>query len=77
MAVRWLTSHLFNTYPPLARIEATTRHDNAAMQMVFDRCGYRQEGRLVEAWVSADGARSDTLIYAILRREWPRATDGL
>ncbi len=52
------------------RIEATTRHDNTAMQKVFDRCGYRQEGRLVEAWVSADGSRFDTLIYAILRREW-------
>ena len=77
MTVRWLTSHLFSTYPLLTRIEATTRHDNAAMQMVFDRCGYRQEGRLVEAWVSADGARSDTLIYAILRRERPQATDGL
>ncbi len=76
MAVRWLTSHLFNTYRPLVRIEATTRHDNAAMQTVFDRCGYRQEGRLVEAWVSADGDRSDTLIYAILRREWQQTTEA-
>jgi RimJ/RimL family protein N-acetyltransferase len=24
-------------------------------------------------WVSADGSRSDTLIYAILRREWQHA----
>jgi RimJ/RimL family protein N-acetyltransferase len=72
-AVRWLTSHLFETYLELMRVEATTRHDNTAMQSVFDRCGYRQEGRLVEAWVSADGSRSDTLIYAILRREWQHA----
>lgn len=70
-AVRWLTSHLFTEHPGLIRIEATTRHDNMAMQKVFDRCGYRQEGRLVEAWVNADGSRFDTLIYAILRREWP------
>lgn len=70
VAVRWLTSHLFSEYPELMRIEATTRHDNTAMQKVFDRCGYRQEGRLVEAWVSADGSRFDTLVYAILRREW-------
>jgi RimJ/RimL family protein N-acetyltransferase len=69
-ALRWLTSHLFETYPELMRIEATTRDDNVAMQTVFDRCGYRQEGRLVEAWVSADGSRFDTLIYAVLRREW-------
>lgn len=69
-AVRWLTGHLFTTHPQLVRIEATTRHDNPAMQTVFDRCGYRQEGRLVEAWVNADGTRSDTLVYATLRREW-------
>jgi len=70
IAVRWLTSHLFSEHPELMRIEATTRHDNTAMQKVFDRCGYRQEGHLVEAWVSADRSRFDTLIYAILRREW-------
>lgn len=70
VAVRWLTSHLFSEHPELMRIEATTRHDNTAMQRVFDRCSYRQEGRLVDAWVSADGRRFDTLIYAILRREW-------
>ena len=69
-AVRWLTSHLFTEHPDLVRIEATTRHDNTAMQKVFARSGYRQEGRLIEAWVNADGSRHDTLIYAILRREW-------
>jgi RimJ/RimL family protein N-acetyltransferase len=71
VAVRWLTSHLFGEHPGLMRIEVTIRHDNMAMQHVFDRCGYRQEGRLGEAWVHADGGRFDTLIYAILRREWP------
>lgn len=69
-SVRWLTSHLFDSYPGLRRIEATTRHDNHAMRAVFTACGYRLEGRLVEAWGSADGTRFDTLIVAILRREW-------
>jgi RimJ/RimL family protein N-acetyltransferase len=69
-AVTWLTGHLFTTYPGLHRIEATTRSDNVAMQAVFARCGYRQEGRMLEAWKNADGTRSDTLIYAILRREF-------
>jgi hypothetical protein len=40
------------------------------MQAVFARCGYRQEGRMVEAWKNADGSRSDTLLYAILRQEF-------
>ncbi|MCB0968845.1 MAG: GNAT family N-acetyltransferase [Ilumatobacter sp.] len=69
-AVDWLTDHLFTTYPALHRVEATTRGDNHAMQAVFDRCGYRLEGRFVEAWRNADGSYDDALSYAILRREW-------
>jgi RimJ/RimL family protein N-acetyltransferase len=69
-AVTWLTTHLFSTYVELHRIEATTRHDNLAMQRVLERCSYRLEGRMLEAWKNADGTRSDTLTYAILRREW-------
>jgi RimJ/RimL family protein N-acetyltransferase len=69
-AVTWLTDHLFSTLVELHRIEATTRHDNVAMQRVFEHCSYRLEGRMLEAWKNADGTRSDTLTYAILRREW-------
>jgi RimJ/RimL family protein N-acetyltransferase len=68
-AVTWLTDHLFTTYPDLHRIEATTRADNAAMQAVLAHCRYRLEGRFVEAWMDEDGARSDALSFAILRRE--------
>ncbi len=60
-ALRWLTDHLFDTYPELHRVEATTRGDNRAMQRVFERCGYRSEGRIVEAWRQADGTRFDAL----------------
>lgn len=69
-AVSWLTDYLFSTYSALHRIEATTRDDNAAMQSVFASCGYRLEGRFVEAWVNADGSRCDALSYAILRHEY-------
>ncbi len=75
-AVDWLTAHLFSTYPGLHRIEATTRSDNAAMQAVFARCGYRREGRMLEAWKNADGSRSDTLTYAILRRDFTARVSG-
>lgn len=68
-AVHWLTDHLFTTYPQLHRVEATNRDDNAAMQAVLAHCGFRLEGRFVEAWPNADGTRSDALAYAILRRE--------
>src|SRR4051812_22031514 len=50
VAVQWLTHYLFRAYSGLHRIEATTRADNLPMQAVFAHCGYRQEGRFVEAW---------------------------
>lgn len=68
--VSWIVDHLFSSYGELHRIEATTRHDNLPMQRVFDRCGFRLEGRMLEAWANADGSRADTWTYAILRREW-------
>ena len=69
-AVRWLTDHLFGRFQVLHRVEATTRVDNAAMRVVLDRCGYRLEGQLREAWLSADGSRTDAMIYGIVRAEW-------
>ena len=69
-AVKWLSDHLFVEYPLLHRIEATTRSDNAAMITVLERCGYHREGLLREAWKSRDGARHDTMLYGLLRREW-------
>jgi RimJ/RimL family protein N-acetyltransferase len=68
-AVRWLTGHLFSTYPELHRIEATTRADNAAMQRALERAGWHREGQLREAWRSADGTRHDTLVYGTLRSD--------
>jgi RimJ/RimL family protein N-acetyltransferase len=73
-AVRWLTGHLFATYPNLHRVEATTRHDNLAMQRVLDVCGYQLEGRLRESWPGEDGVRFDTLVYGVLRSDpWSSA----
>lgn len=68
-AVRWLTDHLFSSFPDLHRIEATTRDDNVAMQRVLARCGYTLEGRLRESWQTADGGRRDTLLYGVLRTD--------
>ena len=75
-AVVWLTDYLFTTHAELHRIEATTCEDNTAMQSVFARCGYRLEGRFVEAWVNADGTRCDALSYAILRHEHLHTTSA-
>jgi RimJ/RimL family protein N-acetyltransferase len=69
VAVTWLTTHLFERFTALHRIEATTRTDNAAMQRVLAHCGYRVEGRLLEAWRNDDGSRADTVIYGVLRSD--------
>ena len=70
VAVRWLTTMLFERYPHLHRISGGTRADNAAMRAVFDRCGYIQEAHYRQAWPSEDGGRHDSVTYAILRSEW-------
>ncbi len=72
-AARWLTTYLFEQWPSLHRVEATTRVDNAAMRRVLERCGFQLEGQLREDWRSADGTRFDTMIYGLLRSEWASA----
>lgn len=59
----------FNRWPDLHRIEGTTREDNAAMQRVFEICGFHREGRLRETWPAPEGQWHDTLVYGLLRRE--------
>ena len=73
-AVTWLSEYLFVEYPALHRIEATTRSDNTAMITVLNRCGYRHEGLLREAWTSRDGSRHDTMLFGLLRSDW---SDGV
>ena len=69
-AAQWLVDYLFSTYPELHRIEANTRHDNAAMQRVLGYANFSLEGRLRSAWRSDDGQWYDTMIYGVLRSDW-------
>ena len=68
-AVEWLTEYLFETWPILDRIEATTRQDNLAMRKALIRNHYAKEGHYRKAW---DG--HDTIQYAILREDWQSGT---
>lgn len=71
-AVRWLTRHLFESFPALHRIEGTTRADNAPMRRLFRKCGYVKEGHYRRAWHAMDGSLHDATHYAILREDWER-----
>ncbi|RNA66887.1 N-acetyltransferase [Alteribacter keqinensis] len=55
------------------RIEAYTRHDNA-MRKVFTRCNFQKEGYLRHSWENDDGTVDNSLIYAIIRKDWEQKT---
>jgi len=75
-AVSWLVNYMFQQWPELHRIEGTTRHDNLAMQRVFQKCNFVKEGHLRRAWKSNDGQFHDTIVFGILREDWMAGKAG-
>jgi len=65
----WVTAHLFESEPQLARLGGYTRHDNSAMRRVFQKCGYAEEAYHRRAWRTPDGSLADSVGYAALRPE--------
>jgi len=74
LAVRWLSSQVFATYPHIARVEAVTRRDNGAMRRVLGRCGYVKEAHYRDGWPGPDDEVHDAVGYALLRRDWATGT---
>jgi len=72
-AVRWLASYVFDGWPDVNRIEATTRVDNVAMRRILERCGWAKESHWREVWSSPEGDR-DGVGYALLRRDHQRGS---
>lgn len=69
-AVQWLTRYLFDKYPGLERIAASTRADNFAMRKTLRSCLYVKEAHYRKDWSSQEGALLDTVKYGILREDW-------
>lgn len=69
-ATDWLTGYVFTNYPKKNSIEATTRHDNIAMQRVLIQCKYAKESHYRQGWILANGERADAVGYSILRQDW-------
>lgn len=69
-AVRWLTATLFQEFPDLNRIGATTRQDNERMRHVLVRCGFAKEAHYRQGWPSESGQLYDSIGYGILRSDW-------
>ena len=68
-AVARLVTTLFDAYPALQRIEATTRADNHAMRRALERNAFVLEGLLRQTWPDAGGTRHDTALYGRLRSD--------
>jgi len=66
-ALRLLTDWAFAEFP-LERIELLIDSENAASEVVAQRCGYTREGVLRWTFLKR-GMRSDTIVYSKLRRE--------
>ncbi|WP_249260802.1 GNAT family N-acetyltransferase [Virgibacillus pantothenticus] len=73
-AVNWIADYVFTNFEEKIRIEAYTRHDNIAMRKAFFKSNFVKEGYLRSAWKNADGTISDTVFYAIIRKDWEQQT---
>lgn len=70
-ALRLLVGHLFGAFA-LHRIELDTWSGNERAVRAFTKAGFREEGRRRET-VLVEGKRYDTVLFAMLREEWPDA----
>lgn len=69
-AVRRVIDHLF-AVDGLRRIFADADPENWPSRKLLEALGFTREGVLREEWETHIGVR-DTVLYGLLRREWPR-----
>ncbi|MFF2998869.1 GNAT family N-acetyltransferase [Streptomyces sp. NPDC057950] len=72
-ALLLLVGHLFRAFG-LHRVELDTWSGNERAVRAFTRAGFREEGRRRGA-VRVAGRRYDTVLFGMLREEWPGSTD--
>jgi RimJ/RimL family protein N-acetyltransferase len=71
-AVKLLTDYLFRINP-VQRLEVLTAPENIASLRVAQKCGFREEGTLRQAFF-VNGHFQDVKILSLLRNEWERGT---
>ena len=59
------------------RLWLLVKDGNDRARHVYAACGFTQEGRLREAFVTPDGDRCDAFQLSILRSDWPSAPSPL
>lgn len=72
---RLLLAHAFAS--GAQRVELKTHHLNVRSQRAIARLGAAREGVLRSHYATWTGQRRDTVMFSVLREEWPAAQAGL
>ena len=75
-ALRLFSAYLYKTNPTMLRLTLLIRSDNVGSVKVAEKCDYKNEGTLRNAWVD-DGRPFSMEIYSLLRDECPKLQDLL
>lgn len=75
-ALALFSAYLYKTNPTMLRLTLLIRSDNIGSMKVAEKCGYKNEGTLRNAWVD-DGTPYTMEIYSLLRDECPKLQDLL
>ncbi len=71
-----LLQHVFEQKDAIA-VEFRTHFFNQASRTAIERLGAKQDGILRSHQIMPDGSIRDTVVYSILRHEWPAVKDNL
>ncbi len=67
-----IAAYLFQADPGILRLTLLIHSGNAASLRVAEKCGYKREGTLRNAWIDhADGSPHSDEILSLLRNESP------
>ncbi len=75
-ALQLFSAYLYTTNSTMQRLTVLIRSDNVGSIKVAEKCGYKHEGTLRNAWVD-DGRPYAMEIYSLLRDECPKLQDLL
>ncbi len=75
-ALQLFSAYLYQTNPTMLRITLLIRSDNAGSIRVAEKCGYKREGTLRNAWMDNGVPHSDE-IFSLLRDECQKLQDLL
>ncbi len=70
-ALQLFSAYLYKTIPAMPRLTLLIRSDNGGSIKVAEKCGYRHEGTLRDAWMD-DGRLFPMEVYSLLRDECPK-----